>query len=257
MHSRIRFIPMPPVEWTRRSSTRSRWSGGSRLRCSTCGVRVNATCPAQAGLVTLPLQSRGSPASLALDGGGRAWRMGVVRFRHVLAPCMPRLRGLLLTLLTAAMAGPAAAASPPHVVVILVDDMGYGDLRAYNPRSKISTPQLDRLALRACGSPTLTRRGRSAPVALRLMTGRYPFRTDVSRWPTRPLIDEEQVTLPSMLRGPATPQRWSGSGISDSRRTVTRSRYAADRSIAASTASSASAPRPTFLPISTSAATAP
>ena len=34
----------------------------------------------------------------------------------------------------------------PHIVFILADDMGYGDLKAYNPQSKIPTPHLNRLA---------------------------------------------------------------------------------------------------------------
>jgi len=33
-----------------------------------------------------------------------------------------------------------------------------------------------------------------------LMTGRYPFRTDITRWPTQPLIEKSQVTLASFLR---------------------------------------------------------
>jgi len=37
----------------------------------------------------------------------------------------------------------ANAADKPN---ILVDDMGYGDCTAYNPRSKIVTPNIDRLA---------------------------------------------------------------------------------------------------------------
>jgi arylsulfatase A len=32
------------------------------------------------------------------------------------------------------------------------------------------------------------------------MTGRYPFRTDITRWPKEPLIDEDQTTIASMLR---------------------------------------------------------
>ncbi|MED5285485.1 MAG: sulfatase-like hydrolase/transferase, partial [Planctomycetota bacterium] len=38
------------------------------------------------------------------------------------------------------------AAEWPHVLVILVDDMGYGDLRCFNEASKILTPQIDQLA---------------------------------------------------------------------------------------------------------------
>jgi arylsulfatase A-like enzyme len=115
---------------------------------------------------------------------------------------MSRVQHLLLALLMAALAGPALAAGPQHVVVILVDDMGYGDLRAYNPHSKIPTPHLDRLAAEGMRFTDAHAPGPLChPSRYGLMTGRYPFRTDISRWPTRPLIDEGQVTLPSMLRG--------------------------------------------------------
>jgi len=121
---------------------------------------------------------------------------------RVLLSFTPRVRHLLLALLTAAMAGPALAAGPPHVVVILVDDMGYGDLRAYNPHSKIPTPHLDRLAAEGMRFTDAHAPGPLChPSRYGLMTGRYPFRADVSRWPARPLIDDGQVTLPSMLRG--------------------------------------------------------
>jgi len=33
-----------------------------------------------------------------------------------------------------------------------------------------------------------------------LMTGRYPFRTEISRWPRHPLIEKGQVTIASLLR---------------------------------------------------------
>ena len=37
-------------------------------------------------------------------------------------------------------------AKSPNIVLILVDDMGYGDAKCYNPKSKIPTPNIDRLA---------------------------------------------------------------------------------------------------------------
>ena len=120
---------------------------------------------------------------------------------HVVPSFVPRLRCLLLALLTVAAAGPALAAGPPHIVVILVDDMGYGDLRSYNPQSKIPTPHIDRLAAEGMRFTDAHAPGPLChPSRYGLMTGRYPFRTDVSLWPTRPLIEEGQVTLPSMLR---------------------------------------------------------
>jgi len=79
--------------------------------------------------------------------------------------------------------------------------MGDGDPGSYNPHSKIPTPHIDRLAADGMRFTDAHAPGPLChPSRYGLMTGRYPFRTDVSRWPTRPLIEEGQVTLPSMLR---------------------------------------------------------
>lgn len=115
---------------------------------------------------------------------------------------MPLFRILLLSLLAAVSARPGSAASPPHVVVILVDDMGYGDPGCYNPKSKIPTPNIDRLAAEGMRFTDAHAPGPLCHASrYGLMTGRYPFRTDVSKWPTKPLIDQGQVTLPSLLAG--------------------------------------------------------
>ena len=37
-------------------------------------------------------------------------------------------------------------AEQPNIVVILVDDLGYGDAGAFNPQSKVATPNIDGLA---------------------------------------------------------------------------------------------------------------
>ena len=34
-------------------------------------------------------------------------------------------------------------AKTPNIVFILADDLGYGDVRCYNPASKVPTPHLD------------------------------------------------------------------------------------------------------------------
>ena len=37
-------------------------------------------------------------------------------------------------------------ATKPNIIFIMADDMGYGDVQALNPKSKIPTPNLNRLA---------------------------------------------------------------------------------------------------------------
>ncbi|MEO7651293.1 MAG: arylsulfatase, partial [Bryobacteraceae bacterium] len=83
---------------------------------------------------------------------------------------------------------------------------GYGDVGVYNPESKIPTPNLDRMAREGlqfvdahtpCGVCSPTRYG--------LLTGRYPWRTELKTqvlWPwDRPLIEKDRLTLPKMLKG--------------------------------------------------------
>ncbi|QDT58558.1 Arylsulfatase precursor [Stieleria bergensis] len=94
-----------------------------------------------------------------------------------------------------------AQAAKPNIVFILVDDMGYGDPGCFNPESKIPTPNIDGLA--AAGM-RFTDAHASGPLChmsrYGLMTGRYPFRTDVGKWPKQALIGPNEVTLPSLLR---------------------------------------------------------
>lgn len=107
--------------------------------------------------------------------------------------------GVLLLALVGA--GRLAAEKPPHVVVILVDDMGYGDPRCNNPDSRIPTPHIDRLA-----RDGMRFTDAHAPGALchlsryGLLTGQYPFRTNVGRWRREPVIRAGQPTLASVLR---------------------------------------------------------
>jgi arylsulfatase A len=89
----------------------------------------------------------------------------------------------------------------PNIVFILVDDMGYGDPGCYNANSKIPTPHINQLA-----RDGMRFTAAHAPGALchmsryGLLTGRYPFRTDVSVWRKEPLIDDGQMTIGSLLQ---------------------------------------------------------
>ncbi len=117
------------------------------------------------------------------------------------------LRTLFLPSLFVGLASLAfAAARPgtansPHILLILVDDLGYGDPGCYNPQSKIPTPHIDRLAREGLRFTDAHAPGALChPSRYGLMTGRHPFRTDVSKWPTQPLIEENRATLASVLK---------------------------------------------------------
>ncbi|MDA3823883.1 MAG: arylsulfatase [Bacteroidales bacterium] len=89
----------------------------------------------------------------------------------------------------------------PNIVIILVDDMGYGDPGCYNPESKIPTPNIDVLAEEGMRFTDAHATGPLCHLSrYGLITGRYPFRTDVTVWSTKATIEEDRVTLPSMLK---------------------------------------------------------
>lgn len=77
------------------------------------------------------------------------------------------------------LAAGSSLTATPNILIILVDDMGYGDAGCYNPESKISTPNIDRLA---AGGMRFTDAHAPGPLChpsrYGLMTGRYRS----SRW---------------------------------------------------------------------------
>src|SRR4051812_39658619 len=79
-----------------------------------------------------------------------------------------------------AAVAPAAADPPakPNVVIVLADDLGYGDVKAYNPAGKIATPHLDRLAAAGLAfTDAHTPSAVCSPTRYGLLTGRYCWRS--------------------------------------------------------------------------------
>lgn len=100
---------------------------------------------------------------------------------------------------------PTAPTQPPNIVYILADDLGYGDISAYNPAGKITTPNLDRLAAQGmrftdAHSPSSV----CTPTRYALLTGRYPWRSrlpvGVLRGYSRTLIEASRPTVASLLK---------------------------------------------------------
>lgn len=78
------------------------------------------------------------------------------------------------------VAGTASAAeTPPNIVLILADDLGYGDIGCYG-NSRVSTPNLDRLAQEGLRFTDFHSNGaQCAPTRAALLTGRYQQRVGV------------------------------------------------------------------------------
>jgi arylsulfatase A-like enzyme len=102
------------------------------------------------------------------------------------------------------IAAPAVSISAkPNIVLILADDLGFGDTGCYGA-SKISTPNIDRLARQGlrftdahATSATCT------PSRYALLTGQYPWRrngTGVLPGNAALIIDPQHSTLPSLLK---------------------------------------------------------
>ena len=99
----------------------------------------------------------------------------------------------------------ATPSQRPNIVVILADDMGYGDVHALNPDSKIPTPYLDQLA--ASGMTFSDGHSASAvctPTRYSLLTGRYSWRTPMKRGVLggygKPMIKPDRATIATMLK---------------------------------------------------------
>ncbi len=112
---------------------------------------------------------------------------------------------LILTLLLLLTASFAQAAETPNIIVVLADDLGYGDLKSYNPETKIPTPNLDRLA--AAGrrfTDAHSPDGVCSPTRYALLTGRYAWRTrlksGVLTGASAPLIAPDRLTIAGMLQ---------------------------------------------------------
>src|SRR5665213_4143980 len=94
---------------------------------------------------------------------------------------MNQLTSRLLSLLTIGLVVSVARAADgpvptrPNIVYILCDDLGIGDVHAFNPdRCKIPTPNLDRLAAQGmCFTDAHATSAVCTPSRYGILTGRY------------------------------------------------------------------------------------
>ena len=84
----------------------------------------------------------------------------------------------LITVSSILLAATAVKAQSPNVIFILADDLGYGDISAFNPESKIHTPNIDNLTHSGISfTDAHSSSALSTPSRYSIITGRYPWRT--------------------------------------------------------------------------------
>lgn len=98
---------------------------------------------------------------------------------------------------------PSPPRDRPNVVILYADDMGWGDLGAQNPASKIPTPRLDRLAAQGMRfSDAHSSSGICTPSRYALLTGRYHWRAfhGIVQAFGPSVLEPERLTLPEMMK---------------------------------------------------------
>lgn len=93
----------------------------------------------------------------------------------------------------------------PNIIVILADDLGYGDIGAFNPDSKIPTPHIDQLAKEGMRfTDAHTPSAVCTPTRYGFLTGRYNWRSrlksGVLTGTSKALIPQDRSTVASVLK---------------------------------------------------------
>lgn len=93
----------------------------------------------------------------------------------------------------------------PNIIYILADDLGYGDIGAFNPDGKIKTPFIDQMAkdgllFTDAHSPSAV----CTPTRYGILTGRYswrsPLKQGVLTGKSKALIPETRTTVASLMK---------------------------------------------------------
>ena len=98
-----------------------------------------------------------------------------------------------------------ATERPPNIIYILADDLGYGDIGAFNSEGKIKTPQLDLMAQQGMVfTDAHTTSSVCTPTRYGILTGRYnwrsPLKKGVLSGTSSGLIPKDRTTVASFLK---------------------------------------------------------
>ncbi len=93
----------------------------------------------------------------------------------------------------------------PNIIYILADDLGYGDVKCFNPEGKIATPNLDKMAESGIMfTDAHTTSAVCSPTRYGILTGRYNWRSSLKSFVlsgySKSLIKQERTTIAGMLK---------------------------------------------------------
>ncbi len=93
----------------------------------------------------------------------------------------------------------------PNIIYILADDLGYGDISAFNPEGKIRTQHIDQLASNGITfTDAHSNSSVCTPTRYGVLTGRYAFRGTLKKGVTwsydDPIIPLERLTVANYLK---------------------------------------------------------
>ena len=112
---------------------------------------------------------------------------------------------LLLSIITTACHPTKKENPPPNIIYILADDLGYGDISAFNENGKIKTPNIDRIANEGIKfTDAHSASSVCTPTRYSILTGRYSWRSrlksGVLTGKSKALIPNTRTTVASMLQ---------------------------------------------------------
>ena len=110
------------------------------------------------------------------------------------------MKHLLLAACALATTLTVSAQNRPNIILVMADDLGWGDVRCFNPKSPIKTPSLDAMA---ASGMQFNRFYASSPVCSptrgSALTGRHPYRYGIPYANTGHMKTEE-LTLAELLK---------------------------------------------------------
>lgn len=115
------------------------------------------------------------------------------------------LLSLVYTSTVTAQKNLSAGSDYPNIVYILADDLGYGDISAYNPTSRLTTTNVDRLTEEGVMfTDAHTSSAVCTPTRYGILTGRYNWRSRLKKSVlsgySRALIEPERLTVAEVLQ---------------------------------------------------------